>query len=144
MHNPVRQRLKQKPKAYPLTRDNKKILLCVDPIYIYTHTQWSLLVDSHFFLVFSCFLLLLLLCWAWAKELTGSDLGAFKAPREKGNGPNPERTLTLYTHGAASCFDPVAPAWVSWRLVRKFIGTTGRGQCLFSSFNEQGDGLSGA
>lgn len=59
-------------------------------------------------------------------------------------GPTPERTLTLCTHGAAGCFDPVAHAWVSWRPVRKFIGTTGRGLCLFSSFNEEGDGLSGA
>lgn len=59
-------------------------------------------------------------------------------------GPTPERTLTRCTHGAAGCFDPVAHAWVSWRPVRKFIGTTGRGLCLFSSFNEEGDGLSGA
>lgn len=67
-----------------------------------------------------------------------------RLPGKKVMGPTPKRTHALSTHRAAGSFDPVAPAQVSWRLVRKFIGTTGRGLCLFSSFNEEGDRLSGA
>lgn len=75
---------------------------------------------------------------SWQKVTRGPQ----GLPGKKVMGPTPERTFTLSTHRAADSFDPVAPAQVSWRLVRKFIGTTGRGLCLFSSFNEERDRLS--